>query len=145
MPRGNKLTTEQWIALAVAKHGHKYDYSATAYTGSQDKLQIKCGHHGEFWQNARSHLNGRGCPACGKDQSASKHTLTSTDWIAKAKTVHGDQYDYTETQYFGSLQDVTIRCSTHGLFTQRAENHLQGSGCFQCNPGSRRSSTLSSM
>lgn len=46
MPK--KLTTEEWIARAKEKHGDKYDYSKSIYTGSQNKITVTCPEHGDF-------------------------------------------------------------------------------------------------
>ena len=133
MPKGKgKMTTSEWVTLAVAKHGTKYDYSDSEYLGSIYKILIRCLLHGEFSQNARSHLDGRGCPTCGKEQSAAKQTISSEAWIEKAKAVHGNKYDYSKTVYVHSLKDVEIFCRLHGPFFQRAQNHIDGSGCQQC-------------
>lgn len=47
-------------------HGDKYDYSETVYVLAKQKLKIKCRTHGDFWQLASDHSNGRGCPICSK-------------------------------------------------------------------------------
>jgi hypothetical protein len=47
-------------------HGFKYDYSKVIYTGSQNKIEIICPQHGSFFQRASHHMEGRGCPICGK-------------------------------------------------------------------------------
>lgn len=59
-----RKTTEQYIADAVAVHGNKYDYSKVEYRGNRAKVIIICPTHGEFAQNAKSHLRGHGCPKC---------------------------------------------------------------------------------
>ena len=46
MPK--KLTTEEWINKARIKHGDKYDYSKSVYTGSRDRIIITCPKHGDF-------------------------------------------------------------------------------------------------
>jgi hypothetical protein len=58
--------------------------------------------------------------------------LTTEDFIEKAKAIHGDFYDYSETKYFGSLAKLNIICKTHGSFEQVASTHLNGSGCVKC-------------
>ena len=73
--------------------------------------------------------------------------LTKEEFIAKARVVHGDRYDYTLVNYVGSSQKVTIICPIegHGTFEQRANDHLRGSGCPKCKgeriSESRRSNT----
>jgi hypothetical protein len=65
-----KLTQEEFLAKAVATHGAgRYDYSQVAYLGTKDKIKIVCPEHGEFKQEAKSHVMGHGCPACGQVQS----------------------------------------------------------------------------
>ena len=132
MPRGQKMTTDSFIQLAKETHGDRYDYSKTCFLGSRQKLSISCLLHGMFTQLSTNHLAGRGCPDCGKEQSAASQTVSTEDWIVKAKEVHGDKYDYSDTVYVHCLQDVRIWCSVHGFFVQQASNHLRGSGCQQC-------------
>ena len=57
-------TTEKFVLEARKVHGDKYDYSKTKYLSAKDKLCIICPEHGEFRQEASSHLSGCGCPKC---------------------------------------------------------------------------------
>lgn len=57
-------TTEKFVLEARKVHGDKYDYSRTKYLSAKDKVCIICTEHGEFWQEASSHLSGCGCPKC---------------------------------------------------------------------------------
>jgi len=59
-----KHTTEMFINKARNIHGNLYDYSKVDYIRSASKVCIICKLHGEFWQNANSHLIGVGCPIC---------------------------------------------------------------------------------
>jgi hypothetical protein len=59
-----KLTTADFISKATLVHGNKYDYSKIEYVNSSTKVCIICPKHGEFWQNAKSHLQGHGCKKC---------------------------------------------------------------------------------
>ncbi|WP_340375900.1 hypothetical protein U5640_12535 [Streptomyces sp. SS7] len=58
------LTTEEWIERAYEIHGDRYDYGQVVYVRGRDKVQITCREHGDFEQQAASHLFGCGCPAC---------------------------------------------------------------------------------
>jgi mannose-6-phosphate isomerase-like protein (cupin superfamily)/very-short-patch-repair endonuclease len=62
--RGHKLTTEEFILRAKLKHGDKYDYSKTDYTGLYNKLIITCSKHGDVFQVAKDHLKGSNCRYC---------------------------------------------------------------------------------
>jgi hypothetical protein len=54
--------------IDIFKNIHKdtYDYSLVDYINNTTKVKIICKEHGVFEQIAGSHLNGRGCPMCGK-------------------------------------------------------------------------------
>jgi len=54
-------------------------------------------------------------------------------FIKKAKEVHGDKYDYSKVVYTGFQNKICIICPEHGEFWQKAENHLGGCGCHECN------------
>lgn len=140
---GTKLTTKGFIEKAREKHGDRYDYSHTVYTSSRDKVEIICKTHGPFEQRASSHLDGCGCPMCQREWSESHKAnhaasarksrgMTTDEWIRRAKAVHGDKYDYSETAYVNQRTDVTIICPKHGVFTQKADSHLRGFGCKKC-------------
>lgn len=62
----------QFIAAATAKHGNKYDYTKTVFTGSRNTVIVTCAVHGDFEQVAYYHTHGNGCPECGKQQTTYK-------------------------------------------------------------------------
>jgi hypothetical protein len=53
-------------------------------------------------------------------------------FIAKAKLVHGDTYDYSRVEYDNAKSNVSIICREHGVFEQAPTNHLSGAGCTKC-------------
>lgn len=54
------------------------------------------------------------------------------DFVARAKEVHGDRYDYSMSVYLKSKMPVTIICRKHGPFEQTPNAHLRGANCFKC-------------
>ena len=60
-----KLTLTEFIEKSKKKHGDKYDYTKSEYIDAKSKICIICPEHGEFWQEAMSHMAGAGCPRCG--------------------------------------------------------------------------------
>lgn len=127
----NKRTTKDFILDAIKVHGNKYIYDKTEYINKRTKVCITCPKHGDFWQNAQSHLNGCGCKECMKE----KFRLTYDDFIQRAKEIHGSKYDYsliTKDNFNGATSYVSIICPTHGIFKQKASNHLMGQGCAKC-------------
>lgn len=58
--------------------------------------------------------------------------VTTDLFIAHAKEVHGDKYDYSKTLYVSAKTKVIIICKVHGEFLQQPQNHLLGRGCELC-------------
>lgn len=57
---------------------------------------------------------------------------TTEEFIKKAKTIHGDKYDYSKVNYVNAKEKVCIICPIHGEFLQTPNNHLSGQGCPKC-------------
>ena len=59
--------------------------------------------------------------------------LSQQEFIAKCVAVHGDKYDYSETEYLGNDKPITYRCRVHKSVVQRANDHLsKKAGCPAC-------------
>ena len=58
--------------------------------------------------------------------------MTKEEFIQKAKSVHGDKYDYSKVEYMGCKTKVCIICPEHGEFWQRPDVHLKEFGCGKC-------------
>lgn len=121
--------TQNFIQRAISIHGNKYDYSNVNYVNTHTKVDISCPKHGTFSQRPNDHLTKRaGCPPC-----SGKSYMTLPIFIARAKEIHGDKYDYSKTTYDGYEIPTTIICPKHGEFQQKPKAHvLQKHGCPQC-------------
>ena len=126
--KDRKITLEKFIERADKKHNGKYDYSQVKYKTLYDTVDIICPKHGLYKQVARYHLNGYGCTQCAIDESK----LKLEEFIKKAKSIHGDKYDYSKVKYENSYTDVKITCPVHGEFLQTPGTHLKGCGCPKC-------------
>lgn len=133
----NSLRFRKDLATFIAEgnyiHNNKYDYSKVNYVNWKTKVIIKCPEHGEFLQTPHSHRSGNGCPKCAAQATRIRKLHTTEMFIAKAKYKHGDNYDYSKTQYLGDGKKLTIVCKIHGEFNQVAGYHLNGHGCSKCN------------
>lgn len=139
-------TTEEFIEEAREVHGDLYDYSQVDYVNSGTKVTIICTKHGEFEQRPASHLQGYGCPECGREKAAKTRAKNKqiiraksktivrnrVTFIDKARSVHGDRYKYSKVKYENSQKEVTIICPIHGEFEQKPIYHTQGNGCPKC-------------
>ena len=53
-------------------------------------------------------------------------------FINKANLKHNNKYDYSLVTYNKAKDIINIICLKHGTFKQRADHHLNGSGCPKC-------------
>lgn len=124
-------TNEQFVDQAKNVHGNKYIYDKTNYVNKRSKVCITCPKHGDFWQNAQSHLNGCGCKECMKE----RFRMTYDVFLSRANNIHNNKYDYsliTKENFKGATSLIEIICPIHGVFRQKVENHLHGQGCKKC-------------
>lgn len=125
--KGRTMTTETFIKKATKKHGQKFDYSLSNYTGTFEKVTIICSNKHTFEQRANDHLSGHGCPICQKRVKLSLETFKE-----EANQVHSNFYTYPEQIITFKKDTAEIICPVHGVFKQSVKNHLKGSGCKLC-------------
>lgn len=123
---------QEFIDKANKRHNHKYNYSKVSYINNKTNVTIICPVHGIFEQTPNTHLRGGECPECGRIKSDTNRRKTTEEFIEKSKTVHGNKYDYSITNYTTSKDEVTVICKEHGEFTKLASSHLSGQGCPEC-------------
>lgn len=58
---------------------------------------------------------------------------TTEEFIAEAKLIHGNKYDYSKVEYTGRHNKIIIACQIHGEFEQSPKHHLSSNyGCPRC-------------
>ncbi len=133
---GKKLShsRDRFIKDARRAHGDRYDYSQVNYINAGIKVIIVCPQHGTFNQRPVNHIREVGCKKCAFESIAAQRTLTTQEFIEKAKKVHGDRYDYSKVEYKAMKQKVEIICPEHGSFWQLPLNHARENkvGCPGC-------------
>jgi hypothetical protein len=67
--------------------------------------------------------------------------ITTDGFISRARSVHGNRYNYSRTKCIKSRESVIIICRKHGQFPQSPDNHLQGRGCPECSHENQRTTT----
>lgn len=127
-----KFSDKTFIEESIKIHGKTYDYSKVNYIDMNTKVCIVCPIHGEFLQTPYSHINGCGCKKCSDTKNGFLKRKNTNEFIQKAKEVHGNKYDYSETEYKTAKNKVKIICPLHGEFYQSPWRHLTGSGCPKC-------------
>ncbi|MDR0676087.1 MAG: hypothetical protein LBF97_03485 [Elusimicrobiota bacterium] len=127
-----KYSTNEWIQKVNKLHNNKYDYSLVEYKNSNTKIKIICPIHGVFEQMAGNHLQGQGCFKCKNEQQSINNRKPQEQFIKEAQQIHNNKYDYGLVKYIGKKNKIKIICLKHGIFEQRAGDHLHGHGCPKC-------------
>jgi hypothetical protein len=59
--------------------------------------------------------------------------INNDQFVQKSRTIHGDLYNYSQTNYIKAKLPVTVSCKKHGNFNVTPDNHLRRkSGCPFC-------------
>lgn len=108
----NSLLNEEYIKRCNIIHNNKYDYSNTNYINSKTNINIICPIHGEFIQNARTHIKGSGCSDC-VDYRNIKHPQDLINILSK-------DYEYPnineEFKYLTSK--ISVYCKKHKIINK---------------------------
>lgn len=126
------MSNKKFIELANKKHNNKYYYDKTLYYRSKEKVIITCPQHGDFKQEAGSHLRGVGCPTCSFEQNANSNRYSLEKFIEISNLIHKNKYDYSQSIYINSQTKLSIKCPIHGHFEQKPNSHMAGRGCIKC-------------
>ena len=125
--------TQNFIEKAFKIHCDKYDYCKTSYINATTNVTIICKEHGEFQLTPNKHISSkRGCQLCSKNNQYNEKRDTIEEFINKSKNIHGNRYDYSNTEYINSTTKVNIICKEHGEFLQSPSVHKMGMGCQKC-------------
>lgn len=130
--QANGSNLVEFTQKAKGIHGDKYDYSRVNYQNATIKVEIVCPVHGSFWQAPFNHLGGRGCSICSLERVARDFTWTTDDFITRARSIHGNKYDYSKVDYQKATIKIEIVCPVHGSFWQLPHSHTSGNGCPVC-------------
>ena len=123
-----RITKTIFLERVHKIHGDKYEYIISNNEIRNTKnIEIKCKVHGIFTQTPNNHLKGTGCPNCCKNAK-----ITNEKFINRAKTIHGDKYDYSNVKYINITTPVNIICKVHGIFMQTPRDHFDNCGCYKC-------------
>ena len=127
------LSTQEFIKRSKAIHGDKYDYSVMSYNGLDYPINLICKKHNyEFtvkaaYRHIQDHY--QGCQICKAEKS-------QNFFFNKAKTIHGDKYDYSESSFIGWKKPIDIICKKHNykftLIMAQAHVGVSKQGCPIC-------------
>lgn len=112
----SRHTTGSFIEKAKEIHGDRYDYSLVSYSTGKDHVPIKCERHGVFHQLAYAHLNGQGCPVCGRDYASDAEKEMSDFVESLAAVKRNDRSVIRPLEIDCLVEDSAIGFEFCGLF-----------------------------
>lgn len=122
------MLKDNFIEKSIKIHQNKYSYSSVEYKNRVTNVKIYCNKCNlYFYQKPARHLQGRGCSNC-----CCSSKLSLSDFIERSNKIHNFKYDYSESEYISFSDDIKIICKNHGIFIQKAGDHLLGKGCNEC-------------
>ena len=129
---------EEFVSRARKIHGNDYVYKEEDYVDMKTPMDMYCTIHKHvFKQSPNNHVhktNPTKCPICAAEIVISKNRKPFNKFVADARKVHGDNYEYDEKSYVNAIIPINIFCNKCGKwFKQKPHDHLSGSGCNKCN------------
>ena len=128
----SRMAQDEFILRSSAIHSNFYSYDKVNYRDSHTKVVITCPVHGDFMQLPYHHLNGHGCKHCATALTREKESISTEEFILRARACHTIKYDYSKVEMKGANERVCIICPEHGEFWQTAATYLRGHDCPQC-------------
>ena len=128
-----RKTYEEFVKDYLDKWGEmKYEFDESTYVDMHTPMRFICPEHGEFWRIPKNMMYYE-CRKCSYIKRGYNSKLTTDEFINKANIVHNWKYDYSESIYTGTKNEIKIICPKHGEFWQKPNYHLSGRGCPKCN------------
>lgn len=134
------MTFAEFVTEADSVHAGAYVYDASSWSGISRSITFTCAVHGSIKQVASDHLEKGGCRHCGWLRGSEARRMSFGEFVQRARSVHGDAYEYLHGMGVGKRRKTTITCPRHGEFVQARDDHLGGNGCHECAKYVRRSS-----
>lgn len=111
------------------EHYPKFDFSKSNYVNSKTKIKVICKDCGNELEVTPNNLRFQGCSYCYGNKK-----LTTSEFIERAKLVHGNDYGYSKLNYINATTKVEIFCNRCKVFFWQAPYaHINFSeGCPYC-------------
>lgn len=141
-----KLTLDEISENIENLCGDKFSFSLEGYENTGSKVILTCKKCGKtFKRKYNTLIYNQDCPYC-----KGTARIQNTEWfINKAKQIHGEKYDYSNSEYHGTDEKLEVIChekddfgDEHGSFYVTPHAHIgtMKSGCPKCS-GKYRTTT----
>lgn len=129
------VAQSKFIKDSTDVHGGRFDYSEVNYTRHDEEVKIRCNSCGNFfWQTPKNHKAGYiGCVSCSNKLKKEALTYNTEEVVTQFKSVHGENYDYSQVTYKSAREDVKIWCKKcKAFFLLSPGRHKEGCYCPTC-------------
>jgi len=143
----NSDTFEEFELKARGTHGDLYDYDKENYENSTDKINIFCKVHKEWFpQTTGQHIQGTGCPECGRNKRDSSVKEKSKKRFLEYQKTQILKYIYNRAIFVDATTKVEIFCISHEKYFWQAPNrHWGGHDCPDCSAESHPGKTIKNL
>lgn len=130
------MTQEYFVNRCREKYGDDFDYTMVKFSGLNNKIKIRCNKCGSIFDVRADHFlyeKAKGCCTfCRTKKLHDIFSLSKDDFVKRAKSIHGDAYDYSKTKYTNMHKPIIVTCKKHGDFEISPQEHLKGRKCPMC-------------
>lgn len=135
-----RFNTESIIKAIQDKFGDKFDCSDIIYKGMLYEIILKCNDCNRKFKIKpdklfRSIFGCKNCYHKSRIGSIGQNRGSTKEFIEKAKTIHGNKFDYSLTEFKGATNNICVICNIcKSKFFTKACFHLNGDngGCRKC-------------
>ena len=129
--------TKHFIRRMLYKFGDYYTYEKSTFVSYTERIIITCPVHGDVERTPGRFFNPIvkiACPRCALENSKETRKSTTDNFIKKAKSIHGDKFDYTKSVYKGNRSPIIVTCPIHGDFETTPHGHYYSKvgACPEC-------------
>ena len=102
-----KLNKEDFYNRVMAIHNGKYEYF-NDFVNTRSDISVLCPIHGKFFITAKRHLNGQGCPKCGKEYARTCRKGNWSNFIDRADRKFSKSLSFPNNLYTRFKMSCTI-------------------------------------
>ena len=126
--KGSQLNQKNVVDRLKSIHGDKYDYSRVKFEKTTLKVEIIDKEYNTIHLIAPNKIFSK------KTKCTIQNAINPSEYfIKKAKSIHGNKFNYFRTEYLSKVKLISISCQTHGEFqTLSGFHYKKNGGCRKC-------------
>ena len=125
----NALTQAQAIARFDEKHGDRFDYSESIYTGMHNDITIICPLHGNFKTKPLKHLQGKICNKCKKIEG---NLVKRFKKVVFEDRLNEDEKYIIKFHHYWNNKTSCKKCKKPFFFKKKEKDFVRNFCCRKC-------------